>query len=125
MALVFQFLLGLVRRQGREAEARLNLGLDPVSGVEASAALAAWWEGAHRACRAQSHCLSVFLENNVKSPSKGTHQTVRGLCSQNVTEYKNSSVLMLCHCKANRKHFYYNLKELLFYSTYYFALYYI
>lgn len=37
----------------------------------------------------------------------------------------SSSVLMLCHCKANKKHFYYNLKELLFYSTYYFALYYI
>lgn len=84
VALVSQFLLGLV--QVTEAEAPLRV------------ASSQWCGSQHRASRLERvsplntqspESLSMFLENNVKSPRKGTHQTVRGLCSQNITEYKN------------------------------------
>lgn len=86
VALVSQFLPGLVQSQVTEAEAPLRV------------ASSQWCGSQHRASRLERvsplntqspESLSMFLENNVKSPRKGTHQTVRGLCSQNVTEYKN------------------------------------
>lgn len=87
MALVSQFLLGLVKSWVTEAETKDRVASSLVS--RPSTVLAAWWEWGRWTCRAQSHCPFMFPENNVKSPSKGTQRTVRGLCSQNVTEYKN------------------------------------
>ena len=89
VALVSQFLLGLVKSQVTEAEAELRV----VSALQCG--------GQHRASGLEEvsppntqspESLSMFLENNVKSPRKGTHQTVRGRCSQNVTEQKKNLV---------------------------------
>lgn len=90
VALASQLLVGLVKSWVTKLNP--HAGWHRLSGVGAEHHTSAWCQQARPTRRAQSHCPSVFLENNVKSPRKGTHQTVRGLSSQNVTEYKNCVV---------------------------------